>query len=330
MATNNGLIVEVTRGDMVESRHVGACVVVDADGGVVHAWGDTDRVIYPRSAIKPLQALALIETGAADAYSLSDAELALAAASHGGTAEHIDGIGAWLKKIGLGPDDLECGSQDPSDKDAARALIKSGAPCGRIHNNCSGKHTGFLTAALHKGEPTRGYLKPDHPVQRRLLAILTEMGGADLSRAPRGTDGCGIPVIGMPLKAMALGLARMADPKDLSPSRAEAANRIFQAMTTHPRLVDGPGCFDTLAMQAAKGAAVIKKGAEGMFGAIVPGLGLGIALKIDDGAKRASETAMAAVLTLLGVLDLKTETPVLNATGEPVGVVRMSGDWPGR
>ena len=329
MSSNNPLTVEVTRGDMVESRHMGACVVVDADGGILHAWGDQDRVVYPRSAIKPLQTLVLIETGAADAYQLTDAELALASASHGATSEHVDGIGAWLKRIGLGPEDLECGGHDPTDADAAKALFRAGKEPGRIHNNCSGKHTGFLCTALHMGEPTKGYLNPGHPVQDRLFAMLGEMGGADLSQAPRGVDGCGIPVFGMPLKAMAQALARMADPKGLSADRAAAAKRVFQAMTAHPRLVAGPGRFDTLAMEAAKGVVAIKTGAEGMYAGIVPGLGLGIALKIDDGAKRAAEIAMAAVLKLLGVLDPNSETPVLNAAGDGVGVVRMAEDWPG-
>jgi len=329
MSSNNPLTVEVTRGDMVESRHMGACVVVDADGGILHAWGDQDRVVYPRSAIKPLQTLVLIETGAADAYQLTDAELALASASHGATSEHVDGIGAWLKRIGLGPEDLECGGHDPTDADAAKALFRAGKEPGRIHNNCSGKHTGFLCTALHMGEPTKGYLNPGHPVQDRLFAMLGEMGGADLSQAPRGVDGCGISVFGMPLKAMAQALARMADPKGLSADRAAAAKRVFQAMTAHPRLVAGLGRFDTLAMEAAKGAVAIKTGAEGMYAGIVPGLGLGIALKIDDGAKRAAEIAMAAVLKLLGVLDPNSETPVLNAAGDGVGVVRMAEDWPG-
>ena len=329
MSSNNPLTVEVTRGDMVESRHMGACLVVDADGGILHAWGDQDRVVYPRSAIKPLQTLVLIETGAADAYQLTDAELALASASHGATSEHVDGIGAWLKRIGLGPEDLECGGHDPTDADAAKALFRAGKEPGRIHNNCSGKHTGFLCTALHMGEPTKGYLNPGHPVQDRLFAMLGEMGGADLSQAPRGVDGCGISVFGMPLKAMAQALARMADPKGLSADRAAAAKRVFQAMTAHPRLVAGLGRFDTLAMEAAKGAVAIKTGAEGMYAGIVPGLGLGIALKIDDGAKRAAEIAMAAVLKLLGVLDPNSETPVLNAAGDGVGVVRMAEDWPG-
>ena len=329
MTAKNELIVEVTRGDMVESRHRGACVVVDAAGRTVHAWGDADRIIYPRSAIKPLQTLALIETGAAGGFGLGPGELALASASHGATPEHVAFVSEWLERIGLGSGDLECGGHEPMDKDAAKALARAGETPGPLHNNCSGKHAGFLTTAKHMDEPTAGYSKPDHPVQQRLLAMLSEMGDADLTSAPRGADGCGIPVFGMPLKAMAQALARMADPKGLSANRAAAAKRVFQAMTAHPRLVAGPGRFDTLAMEAAKGAVAIKTGAEGMYAGIVPGLGLGIALKIDDGAKRAAEIAMAAVLKLLGVLDPNLETPVLNAAGDGVGVVRMAEDWPG-
>jgi L-asparaginase II len=339
MAAKNELIVEVTRGDMVESRHRGACAVVNVAGDTVHAWGDTDRIIYPRSAIKPLQTLVLIETGAADAYRVSDAELALATASHGATPEHVGLVAGWLERIGLGPGNLECGGHEPMDKDAAKALARAGEAPGPLHNNCSGKHVGFLTTAIHRGEPTKGYSKPGHPVQDRLFAMLSEMGGADLTSAPTGTDGCGIPVIGMPLSSLALALARMADPKDLEEDRADAANRILAAMTQNPRLVAGPKRFDTVAMEAgqkfAGGTFVVKAGAEGVYGAILPALGLGVALKIDDGAKRAAEVAMAAVLDHLGVLDEAAkkamaaflQAEVTNAKGDAVGTMRMTPGW---
>jgi L-asparaginase II len=335
MTAKNELIVEVTRGDMVESRHRGACVVVDAAGRTVHAWGDADRIIYPRSAIKPLQTLALIETGAAGGFGLGPGELALASASHGATPEHVAFVSEWLERIGLGSGDLECGGHEPMDKDAAKALARAGETPGPLHNNCSGKHAGFLTTAKHMDEPTAGYSKPDHPVQQRLLAMLSEMGDADLTSAPRGADGCGIPVIGMPLSALALALARMADPEGLDGDRADAANRIFAAMTENPRLVAGPRRFDTVAMEAGKGTFAVKSGAEGVHGAILPALGLGVALKIDDGSKRAAEVAMAAVLDHLVVLDGAAkkamaaflEAEVANASGAKVGVVRMQDGW---
>ncbi len=337
MTSNNPLTVEVTRGDMVESRHLGAAVVMDREGKIVHAWGDPDRVVYPRSAIKPVQALALIETGAAEALDVTDAELALASASHAGTPEHVSAVSRWLERIGLSPDDLECGGHEPLDPDAAKGLVRTGEAFGPVHNNCSGKHAGFLTTAMHLGEPVAGYTKPGHPVQERLKALLAEMSGADLTRAPEGTDGCGIPVFGMPLGAVALAMARMGSPENLDDGRAAAAKRIITAMMAHPFLVAGPDRFATNAMEAAPGRFAVKTGAEGMYCAILPGPGLGVALKIDDGAKRAAEVAMAAVLEHLGVLDEKAaralkpflETPVTNVREDHVGQIRMGGGWPG-
>ena len=335
MASNNPLTVEVTRGDMVESRHRGAAVVMDREGKIVHAWGDGRRVVFPRSAVKPVQALVLVETGAAEAFDVADKELALASASHSGMPEHISAVSNWLKRIGLGPGDLECGGHEPLNPDAAKGLVQSGESFGPVHNNCSGKHTGMMTTAKHLGEPVSGYAKPGHPVQERLRVLLAEMGGADLTRAPEGMDGCGIPVFGMPLAAVAVAMARMADPGNLDDGRAGACRRIIGAMTAHPFLVAGPDRFDTVAMEAAKGRFVVKAGAEGMYGAILPGLGLGVALKIDDGAKRAAEVVMAAVLDHLGVLDEKAakamgkylDAPVMNSPGNRVGQIRMKDGW---
>ncbi len=337
MAARNPLTVEVTRGGMVESRHRGAAVVMDAKGNAVHAWGEIERNVYPRSAIKPLQALALVETGAAEAFGVTDAELTLASASHYGQSERTDAILAWLERIGLGADDLECGAHEPLDPETAKARVRAGESSGAADNNCSGKHVGMLTTAKHLGEETAGYTRPGHPVQQRLRAILTDMGGADLSQAPEGTDGCGIPVFGMPLSAMARAMARMADTNGLEAGRADAAGRIVAAMTANPMLVSGRGRFDTIAMEAANGAFAVKTGAEGMHGAILPGLGLGVAVKIDDGARRAAQVAMAAILDHLGVLDEEAkkalagflETPVLNARGERVGEIRMAKGWAG-
>ena len=337
MASRNPLTVEVTRGGMVESRHRGAAVVMDAKGNAVHAWGEIERIVYPRSAIKPLQALAVVETGAAEALAVTDAELALASASHCGQPQHMDVVLAWLERIGLGADDLECGAHEPLDPETAKARVRAGESPGPADNNCSGKHAGMLTTAKHLGEETAGYTRPGHPVQQRLRAILTDIGGADLRQAPEGTDGCGIPVFGMPLSAMARAMARMADTGGLEAGRAEAAGRIVAAMMSNPLLVSGRGRFDTIAMKAANGAFAVKTGAEGVHGAILPELGLGVAVKIDDGARRAAQVAMAAILDYLGVLDGEAkvalagflETPVLNEKGERVGEIRMAPDWAG-
>ena len=337
MDARNPVTIEVTRGGMGESCHRGAAVVMDAKGNAVHAWGEIERIVYPRSAIKPLQALAVVETGAAEAFAVTDAELALASASHCGQPQHMDVVFAWLERIGLGADDLECGAHEPLDPETAKARVRAGESPGPADNNCSGKHAGMLTTAKHLGEETAGYTRPGHPVQQRLRAILTDIGGADLSQAPEGTDGCGIPVFGMPLPAMARAMARMADTGDLEAGRFEAAGRIVAAMMSNPLLVSGRGRFDTIPMEAANGACAVKTGAEGVHGAILPELGLGVAVKIDDGARRAAQVAMAAILDYLGVLDGEAkvalagflETPVLNEKGERVGEIRMAPDWAG-
>ena len=329
-AVANPLLVEVTRGDMVESRHRMAIAIVDAAGKAVERWGDTERPIYARSAIKPLQALPLLETGAAERYGLEDHEIALACASHSGEPQHTERVAAWLARIGCTPEDLECGPQLPYDEKTGGRLIVNGGKAAAIYNNCSGKHTGFLSTARHKGEPTRGYIRSEHPVQRRIAKVLGEMAGLDLSRAPRGIDGCGIPVIGMPLRAMALALARLADPAKLPAERRAAAERILAAMMCAPEMVGGSGRFGTRLVQATGHRFALKGGAEGIYAAILPDLGLGVALKADDGTGRAAEVAMARVLVRLKLIradaaarlaDLLTP-PVVNRAGLEIGRIR--------
>jgi L-asparaginase II len=328
--TANPILVEILRGDYVESRHRGAAAVVDAAGKIVMSWGDIDRPVFARSAIKPLQAVPLVESGAAARYGLGDAELALACASHHGEIAHVSAVGAWLERVGLGPQDLECGSHLPNDVPSAHALIRAGERPRPLHSNCSGKHTGMLTTARHLGEATRGYIAPEHPVQRRIAAALQEMCGCDLATAPRGTDGCGIPVIGIPLRAMARGMARLSDTAGLPTDRARAARRLSDAMAAAPLMVDGTGGFATVLMARAGAKLRIKPGAEGVFCGTLPGLGYGIALKIDDGAGRAAEVAMGGILTRLGVLDegerealAPSLTPIIrNVAERVVGAMR--------
>jgi L-asparaginase II len=252
--------------------------------------------------------------------------IALACSSHLGEMAHTVAVGAWLSSIGLSDRDLECGAHLPYDQPTAHALLRAGeAPCP-LHSNCSGKHSGFLTTAVHKGEKPRGYIDYEHPVQQRVTDALSEMCGVDAHHAPRGVDGCGIPTMALPLAAIARGMARMADPSGLPAERAEAARRIGAAMAAEPLMVDGTGGFATEVMKAIGGEARVKPGAEGFFCAILPTLGLGVALKIDDGAGRASEVATAAVLERLGVDMSGPERyvrPVLkNVAGREVGMIR--------
>lgn len=333
----NPIIVEVTRGGMVESRHRAAVAVVDADGAVVRAWGDVDRPVYGRSALKPLQALPLIETGAADRYGLGAAEIALACASHSGEPGHVELVTRWLARIGCSVDDLECGSHLPFHEASVEALILSGRKPDARYNNCSGKHAGFLTTSRHLGEATSGYIRYEHPVQQRILGVFEQLTGLRLGDAPRGIDGCGIPVIGIPLGHTAMAMARLADPDDHLPAaRAAAAKRVLAAMASEPFLVAGSGRFCTKVLEVVGAKVVLKTGAEGVYAAALPTLGLGVALKVDDGAGRAAEVAMGRVLRHLKLLTADEERaladalapPMHNRAGRETGRVQLADDSP--
>ncbi|HWU00477.1 MAG TPA: asparaginase [Terriglobales bacterium] len=335
--TTAPVLVEVVRGQMVESRHRATVAIVDAAGHVVGSWGDIEQPLYGRSAIKPLLALPLIESGAADAYGLSTAEISLATASHNGEKRHTETVTAWLHRVGLTVDDLECGPHYPYDEPTAQAMWAHGEPKTRAHNNCSGKHAGFLSTAKHLGEPTKGYIQYEHPVQQRLLGVLEQMSGCELGSVPRGIDGCGIPVIAIPLGNTALAMARLADPSDLPEKRAKAATRILDAMMADPFMVAGSGRFCTTVMQATgTKAAAIKVGAEGVYAGALPELGLGVCIKVEDGTGRAAEVVMGRVLRHLKVIDEALEMklhdvltpPVKNWAGAQTGQIRPAADCP--
>ncbi|NKB59614.1 MAG: asparaginase, partial [Alphaproteobacteria bacterium] len=302
--TANPVLIEVTRGDMVESIHRGRVAVVDTKGKVALQFGDIDSPVYPRSAIKAMQALPLVESGAADVFGLSDAELAIACASHSGESRHVETVRAWLARMGLSEDHLECGPHWPRHhQQTLHDMVRAGETPGDVHNNCSGKHTGMLATAHHLGEPLAGYTKPTHPVQQRIMGILEALCGIDLSDAPRGTDGCSVPTWGIPLSNMALAFARLGAPDDLPPARADAAKRIRKAVAAAPFMVAGTDRYCTVMMEAAGEAVFVKTGAEGVFCAALPEYGLGIALKCDDGAVRGSQLMLTAILRRIGALD---------------------------
>jgi len=320
----NPVLVEVTRGHLVESIHRGSIAIADAEGTLIFTLGDVETPVYPRSSLKPIQALPLVESGAAEAFGLSDEEVALSCASHSGEPMHTTRVAAWLKRIGCSESDLVCGPHPVRYEPVWHEMVARGEAPTRIHNNCSGKHTGFLSVARHWNIATKGYELHDHPVQQAVAKTLSELAdvGADM---PWGVDGCAAPNFALPLSAFARALAKFADPSGLAPKRAAAARRIVRAMTAHPELVSGTGRTCAILMRAAKGRAAVKTGAEGVYAAIVPERGLGIALKIDDGATRASDTAIAALLDKLGLLNGDAaaveliHAPVTNTRNATVG-----------
>ena len=300
---SNPVVVEVLRGERVESAHRGAGAVVDADGRMVFAFGDVDRPVYPRSAVKALQALPLIESGAADRLGLGDKEIALACASHSGEEAQVALAGAMLAKAGRDQSVLECGAHWPLGDAAARALARSGRSPGPLHNNCSGKHAGFVCVACAAGIEPKGYVAWDHPVQREVSAALADVTQARLDEGTRGVDGCSIPAYAIPLRALAHGFARFATGRGLAAERAKAAARIRAAVAAHPAIVAGAGRFDTEAMTILGARAFTKTGAEGAYCAALPELGLGLAVKADDGGGRAAQVMIAALLQRFGAFD---------------------------
>ncbi len=291
----NPVLVEVMRGGIVESRHRGSVAVVDDAGRTVLALGDVERPVYPRSAVKALQALPLVESGAAERFGLGDQEIALACASHAGAPEHVATAASMLAKAGQGPQVLECGAHWPNGPAEMRALAASGASPTALHNNCSGKHSGFVCVACALGVDPHGYVAVDHPVQREVRAVFEQMTGLAIDPQARGTDGCSIPTYAIAPLALARALARFGTGKGLEPGRARAAERIRGAVAAYPRMVSGEGRFDTVVMSRLGRRLFCKVGAEGMYCAALPGQGLGVAIKIDDGAARAAEVAMGAV-----------------------------------
>ena len=307
----NPILVDVMRGNAIESTHCGAIAVLDADGAVVASLGDIDRPIFPRSAVKVLQALPLVASGAADRLGLTDDELALACASHNGETIHAQTAARMLAKAGLDAGALECGAHWPSLDTASRALAAQGHAPTALNNNCSGKHAGFLclACALHGGRPdlqqfVRGYVMPEHPVMREVTAALQSATGYDLGNTPRGTDGCSIPTFAVPLRNLAQAFARVGTGVGLSAGHADAAKRLRAAVAKAPFMVAGTGRFDTRVMERLGARVFCKVGAEGVFCAALPERGLGVAIKIDDGNNaRACAVVMAAVIEAFVALD---------------------------
>jgi L-asparaginase II len=293
-------LVEVWRGNMVECLHRGDVAVSDNEGRLLASAGDPRRVTYLRSSAKPLQAMAVVESGAADRFGITPQELAAMCGSHRGRPEHTTTVAGILAKVGLGPDALQCGAHRPVDQSAADALARAGESPGPLHNNCSGKHAGMLVLARHLGCDIAGYRDPAHPVQRRLLELVADMAGVDPATIGLATDGCGVPVFAMPLLAAAFAFARLAEPAGLPPERAAAARRVAAAVQAHPAMVSGPGGFDTVVMEELPGRLVSKGGAEGVQCLALQPQGWGVVLKIDDGAGRAPGPAALETVRQLG------------------------------
>ncbi len=317
-------LVEVSRGPLVESRHRVSIAVADGEGRLRARAGNAELVVYARSAVKPFQALPLVDDGAADRFGLSAAELALTCGSHNAEPRHLEAARAILRRIGADEEALACGPHVPMGAAAAKALVVRGEEPTRIHNNCSGKHAGMLALARFHGWPLAGYYRPEHPVQERVLGEIARWTGVSAEEIHTGTDGCGVPTFALPLTALAVAFARLS----AATRRGEAGPaRVVGAMVQNPEYVAGIDRLCTDLMRVAGGRIVAKVGAEGVYCAGIPGAELGVALKVEDGATRAAEPALLAVLSALhvlsedelGALERWARPAVTNTRGERVG-----------
>lgn len=327
----NPILIEQTRGNFVENRHRAAFVISDAAGNIIASAGDISRPVFPRSAIKSMQALAMVTSGAIEKFGLTDEELALACASHHGEDVHVLGVTGFLGHVGLTANDLECGAHQPSNARAREALRRAGAEPSQLHNNCSGKHSGMLSVARALGVDTHEYVTRGHPVQVAVRRAIETVLDAPLSEDRCGTDGCSIPTWAAPLSAFARGFARMATGEGLPDNLANAARRIFDAATSHPLLVAGTGHLDTLVMEAFGGRVMQKGGAEGVQCGAIRDKGWGYALKVDDGNMLASQALVAELLLRYAdpdeaqqaVLEKFARQTIRNVRGFDVGELRL-------
>lgn len=342
-------LLEVTRGNLVESVHYGSIAVVDSNGKLIASYGDRHTVAFLRSSAKPFQALPFVERGGVEFYGLTPRELSIACASHEGSDMHVQTVEGIQKKLGVQENDLQCGVHMPGDVKAFKSLIIQKKQPTQNQNNCSGKHTAMLAHAKMRGLPLENYLDLNHPIQQDILATFAEMCRLSTNEVELGIDGCSAPNFAVPLQNAALAMARLCDPRELLGARASAARKITSAMTTHPEMVSTYGEFDEQLMRAGNGNIVCKRGAEGyQIIGLLPGVlspdspGIGIALKVSDGdasrmaldlthSPRVRPAVVLEILRQLGVLSLEQEQtlapfgpikPVKNHRGIVTGQAR--------
>lgn len=323
----NPVLVELTRGPLVECVHTGALAIAKPNGELVLSLGDVRRPVFPRSAVKAFQCLPLVESGAAEAFGFGDREISIACASHSGTAAHTEMAASMLARAKLTVAALGCGAHEPMLESYARELAAKGEKPTPLHNNCSGKHAGMCACAVHHKENPAGYWKPEHPVQQRIAGVLRAYTGEPLGADVRGIDGCSAPNWAIPVAGLATAFARFITAEGPGKAHRAASERIAKAVWGAPDMVAGPGRLDTQVMSKVPGQVFMKTGAEGVYCGAFPKLGLGFALKIDDGAKRASQAAAVALLNRLipATVGLGDPAAIINCVGTEVGTIRASG-----
>jgi len=296
-------LAEVWRGPIVESMHFGVAAIANERGEITDGWGDTSLVTFPRSALKPIQAIPLVESEAGKALGCGGRHVAIACGSHRGEPFHTRLIEDWLSALGVDEEALACGPEAPMDPATALIAARSGSPKRRVYNNCSGKHCGLLTVVRHRGWSSEGYRLLEHPVQQLYLDALSELIQRDARTLPFGIDGCTLPAVAMSVAEFARLMARFACARSAVARRSEAMREIHDAMRENPEYVSGTKQPGVELSKVTKGRLVIKTGAEGFIAVFAPGQGIGVALKVIDGEARARVPALIALLAKARLID---------------------------
>ena len=323
-------LVEMIRSELVESVHEGNLVVAASSGNIIYELGDSERVTYFHSSAKPIQGIAMMETGIAEKFGLDLKEIALMISSHNGEKEHVDVLTGLMEKIGVGDEALECGIAEPVNRDVLKELYSAGLSVTRLHCNCSGKHLGFIAASKVMEYPLEGYHKPDHPIQKSVRKIITEFSGAKPDLISCGIDGCSVPVFAIPLRNMAVSYANLCNPGFMGGKYGKSQNYVTSAMTMYPEMVAGKGRIDTELMKRCGSRVIGKIGAEGVYCAGILGKGIGMAVKIEDGSTRAVGPVIMELLLQLEVITREEaeilkefwNPQVLNNKGEVIGEIK--------
>lgn len=299
---SNPILVEVTRGEVLESFHRGVVCIVDKDDKIVFSVGDPQQVCYPRSALKFLQQIPLLTSGAVEEFGFTEKEIALFCGSHNGEKEHVETVRGILEKIGLDESHLQCGPQMPTLKEDQYHLIKSDLPALRIHNNCSGKHAGFLAYCIYRGWPTENYIDPEHPLHKEILDVIAEFHRYPKEKIQLGVDGCSAPIFAFPVYNQAVAYKNLVHPVQFQENVQKACKLMVDAIASYPNMIAGHKRYCSDLMRVSEGKLIGKTGADGVYSIGVREMNLGICIKVDDGKMGPQYNVAQSVIEQLGIL----------------------------
>ena len=299
---SNPILVEVSRGGVLESFHRGVICIVDKDDKIVFSMGDTEQVCYPRSALKFFQQIPLLVSGAVEHFGFTEKEIALFCGSHNGELQHVETVRSILSKIGLDESHLQCGPQMPTLKDDMHMLIKNDLQPQKIHNNCSGKHAGFLAYCVYKNLSTDDYIHPGHALHREILEVISDFHRYPKEKIRQGIDGCSAPIFSFPVYNQAVAYKNLVSPDGFGEDITRACRMMVDAIVKYPEMIAGKKRYCSDLMRVSEGKLIGKTGADGVYSIGIMGLNYGICIKVDDGKMGPQYNIAQAVIEQLNIL----------------------------